>query len=169
MRFRFVHAIWFTAISLTSISIFAQETQGSQFHKAALTPVEYKSLLDRIETDMAVWDASARKIDPAKTNASYALGTQIAQNRDVVLLEIRNIRSFIAMQRQKHTVSGELAISGFLQSITGTMEDEVMLEIASQMSITDFEHFASEQFSLEAELGMDLQARVKMLEEGTCR
>ena len=133
-----------------------------------LTEAEYKKLLDRVEIALPVWETALKKVDPSKTNASYAAGKQIVENRDTGLTQIAYVRQWIAKQRTKHTVSGELALDGFLRGVFDAMDSVVVTEIAFGVTASDLEKYAPQLSPLLIQIANDVAARVELLEKGTC-
>lgn len=92
----------------------------------------------------------------------------MVQGRDIGLTEIENIWPFVASERQKRTVYGELALSNFLESLFNSMYEVVDAETLSNVTLSSLEKYAPELSTFQARLGADAMARVKMLEKGTC-
>jgi hypothetical protein len=133
-----------------------------------MTMAEYKSFLDKVERQLPVWEAGLKRIDPAKTNASYAVGKQIVQFRDLALKEVGWVREYVAKERVKHTVSGELALKDFLQGVYDTMDSVVTTEIAAGITASNLESYSPEISPLVIRIGNDVTARVQLLEKGAC-
>jgi hypothetical protein len=92
----------------------------------------------------------------------------IVDQRDLGLREIGYIRDYIARQTVKRTVSGELALSGFLQSLFDIGEEIVWMEDFSGLTLTHLEKDAPELSELVIRIGNDVNARVALLEKKTC-
>jgi len=133
-----------------------------------MTMVEYRNFLDKVERQLPGWEAGLKRIDPAKTSASYAAGKQIVEFRDLALKEVGWVRENVAKERVKHTVSGELALKGFLQGVYDTMDSVVTTEIAAGITASNLESYAPDISPLVIRIANDVTARVELLEKGTC-
>ncbi len=131
-----------------------------------MTESEYKGFLDKVEIELPKWEAALKKIDPAKTNASYAVGKQIDQSRDLALKEAAWVRQYVAKERVRHTVSGELALRGFLESLFNQMDTVVVTEIMFGITASNLENYAPQISSLVIRIANDVTARVELLEKG---
>jgi len=136
--------------------------------KRLMSEVEYKKFLDKIEAALPEWEGAFKRIDPAQTNVSYAAGEQIVKNRDVGLMQVGYVRQWVAKERTKHTVSGELHLFGFLQGVYDQMESVVVMEIAAGVTASNLEKYAPELGGLGKQIGNDVTARVELLEKGSC-
>lgn len=92
----------------------------------------------------------------------------IVDRRNLCLSEIEDIRSNLARLRAKRTVSGELALLGFLQSLYDMAEETENIEDAAGVELSHFEKYAPSLGSLQMRLGNDVTARVELLEKATC-
>ena len=108
------------------------------------------------------------KVDPTNSNASYATGEKIVQYRDLTLKEVGWVREYVGKQRQKRTVSGELALDGFLRGVFDGMESIVSMEIAAGLTLSNLENYAPEISKLNIQIANDVTARVELLEKGIC-
>lgn len=108
------------------------------------------------------------EVDPAKSNVSYAVGKQIEQWRDLSLKEAAWVHQYVGKERAKHTVSGELALRGFLEGVFNTMDNIVQTEIAAGITLSDLEKYAPEISPFIIRIANDATARVELLEKGTC-
>jgi len=133
-----------------------------------MTPAEYKEFLDKVDAELPKWETALQKIDPAKSDVSYAVGKQIEQWRDLALKEVTWARQYVAKERVKHTVSGELSLKGFLEGVFSVMDNVAQTEVAAGVKLSELEKFATEQGSLNIRIGNDVIARVELLEKGTC-
>ena len=129
---------------------------------------EYKSFLNEVERKLPEWEAALKRIDPAKTNASYAVGKELNQYRDLALMEVGSVRQWVPKERAKHTVSGELALEGFLRSVFDAMDAVVRTEISGGITASSLENYAPEIGELVGRIVNDVIARVELLEKGTC-
>jgi hypothetical protein len=129
---------------------------------------DYRAFLAQVEAKLPVWEAALKRIDPAKTTASYVVGKQIVQYRDLALMEVGYVRQWIPKQRLQHTVSGELALEGFLRSIFDAMDSVVSTESIAGITASNLEDFAAESGDLIKRIANDVTARVELLEKETC-
>ena len=83
-------------------------------------------------------------------------------------MEIANIRISVAKLQTKRTVSGELALSGVIQSLFDIGEEIVWEEDASGLSLTHLEKDAPELSALAIRIVNEVYAKVALLEEGNC-
>jgi|SRR5271165_3963373 len=134
-----------------------------------LSDADFKTFLSQVELALPKWETALKNIDPGKDERiSYTLGQSIVDKRDLGLTEVGNIRLYVAKQRVKRTVSGELTLFAFLQSLYDLMGDVVGLEVAAGLAISSLEKFAPELGALSGRIGNDVYARVALLEKGTC-
>jgi hypothetical protein len=134
-----------------------------------MADAEYRAFLAQIDAMLPKWKASLQDIDPEKDERiSYSLGKSIVSERDIALMEVGNVRTFVAAQRFKRTVSGELALAGFLEGVFDAMGDEVSLESAVGLRLSDVDKHASELSALIIRIKNDVTARVQLLENGSC-
>ena len=171
---RAAQAFAFTLLIL-SMTVFAsaQSIAGSQAEVRSdklMTDAEYKAFLLQVEVALPKWEAALKSIDPEKdSQISYPLGKSIVSQRDVGLMEIGNIRQFVAKQRVKRTVYGELALHGFLTSVYDAMDSVVSFEVAGGLTPSGLEKYAPELSALDIRIGNDVNARVALLEKGSCQ
>ena len=141
----------------------------AQVSERGLSGADSEALLSQIELALPKWETALKNIDPEKApQISYSLGKAIADKRNLGLMEVGNIRLYVAKQRVKRTVSGELALFGFLQSLYDLMGDIVGLEVAVGLTLSSLEKFAPELGALCGRIGDDVYARVALLEKGSC-
>lgn len=133
-----------------------------------MTEVDYKNFLSLVEKKLPAWEVSLKKIDPAKTSASYEVGKSIVDFRDLALREIGYVREALAKQGAKHSVSGELALDGYLRGVYDAMSSVVSMEVASGITASNLDPYFAEIGSLNIRIGNDVQARVELLEKGKC-
>jgi hypothetical protein len=144
-------------------------TQADATDGRLMTDAEYKSLLGEVDSKLPVWEAALKKIDPAKSTVSYSVGEEIVKYRDVGLMEIGYARQFAAKQRVKRSVSGELALEGFLRGIHDSLDSMIVTDISAGVSISSaLDAFAPQIRDLEMSLANDVTARIELLEKGTC-
>jgi hypothetical protein len=134
-----------------------------------MTDADYRAFLLRVEVALPIWETALKGIDPEKdSRISYALGKAIVDEKNLSLIEVGNVRQFVAKQRVKRTVYGELALHGFLESLYSAMGDLVTLEIAGGLTLSNLEKYAPEIGALTGSIANDVFARVALLEKGTC-
>jgi hypothetical protein len=93
-------------------------TQADATDGRLMTDAEYKSLLGEVDSKLPVWEAALKKIDPAKSTVSYAVGEEIVKYRDLGLREVEYARQYAAKQRVKRcpVFSGTDSRAGFFLS-----------------------------------------------------
>lgn len=133
-----------------------------------MADAEYKAFLSEVEAKLPEWEAALRRIDPAKTNASYAVGKQITEYRDISLLQIGYLHQKVPKERLKHTVSGELALEGFLRGVFDSMDSVVAVESIGGITASNLEKYAPSVSAFIGRISNDLIARVELLEKDTC-
>jgi|HubBroStandDraft_6_1064221.scaffolds.fasta_scaffold180780_2 hypothetical protein len=84
-------------------------------------------------------------------------------------MEVGYVREWVPKERSKHTVSGELALEGFLRGVFDSMDLVVSIEIAAGITASNLEEYAEGTGTLIRRIGNDLTARVELLEKGACR
>lgn len=145
-------------------------SQTSPIDHNLMTDAEYRVFLSQVESSLPKWESALKGIDPDKIpEISYSNGKWFVDKRDVALVQISNIRLFIAQQRVKRTVYGELAIKGFLDSLFDVGEEIVWSEDFTHLSLTHLEKYAPELSALNIRLTADAMARVRLLELSLCR
>jgi hypothetical protein len=95
-------------------------------------------------------------------------GKAIVQSRDIGLLEIHNIRTFIYSQSKKRTVYGELALKGFIDALFDQAREIMWNEVAGGIPPASLDENAAELETLSGRITEDAMERVAMLEKGTC-
>jgi hypothetical protein len=78
------------------------------------------------------------------------------------------VRQYIAKERARHSVSGELALEGFLRGVFDAMESMVATEAIAGVTASDVEKYAPDIAPLQAQIENDVTARVELLEKGAC-
>jgi hypothetical protein len=121
-----------------------------------------------VDNKLPQWEAALRASDPAKSHASYAVGKDIVNYRDVGLTQVAYTRQSLRTQHAKRTVSGELALQEFLRGIYDAMSSIVEIELASGLTLSTLEKFAPDLSRLTIPLANDVTVRVEHLEKGTC-
>lgn len=131
---------------------------------------EYTASLSKISVIVPRWESALKEIDLTKTpQISYASGKSIANERDMGLLEVANIKYELTRLRAKRTVSGELALHGFLDSLFNIGLSIVWDEDFANVTLTHLEELAPELSKLDERIGNDVFARVDLLEKGMCQ
>lgn len=144
-------------------------SQSQVNDKRLMTDADYKTFLLQVDSELPKWETALKNIDPGKDERiSYALGKELAEERDLGLMEVGNIRVRLAKEQMKRTVSGELGLFLFLESLHDAFGDEVDLEVVSGVALSSLDKFAPELGSLQGRIGNDVLARVALLERGTC-
>lgn len=157
------------AVFVMLLFAFCAMSQAQANDKRLMTPAEYKAFLHQVEAALPKWETALKNINPEKDERiSYSLGKSFVEKRNVALLEVGNIRLFVAKQRVKRTVYGELALKGFLDSLYDLMGDVVNLEVAAGLTLSSLEKYAPELGALCGRIGSDVYARVELLEKGAC-
>jgi hypothetical protein len=150
------------------LSGLGAETHASATDTRMMTDAAYKSFLSEVESKLPVWEAALKKIDPAKSEASYEVGEKVVQARDLALMQVGYARQFVAKQRVKRTVSGELALQTFIHGVFDSMQSVVMMEISAGLTLSALETLAPQIGKLDGLISNDVIARVELLEKGTC-
>jgi hypothetical protein len=109
-----------------------------------MTPAEYKSFLNKVEVDLPEWESGLKRVDPAKTEASYAAGKDIIEYRDLALMQVEYVRQSVMKERVRHSISGELALERFLSGVFDQMESVVMTELDAGVTASHLEKYAPE-------------------------
>jgi|SRR5450631_1245874 hypothetical protein len=147
-----------------SVGSHAQATSAE-----LMTNAEYKAVLLQVEAALPKWETALKSINPEKDERiSYSLGKSIVDKRDLGVMEVPNIRVFIAKEQIKHTVYGELALYQFLEGLYNMMSDVVEQEVIAGVTLSSLEENGPELSALERRVGNDAMARVSQLEKGTC-
>jgi hypothetical protein len=133
-----------------------------------MTPAEYKDFIDTVELELPGLESALKSVDPAKTSASYAAGTQIVQFRDLSLKQIGWAREYVVQERAQHTVSGEFALEGFIRGIFDNLDTIGQLESAVGVSPAIVDKYAPELSPLMIRISNDLTRRIELLEKGKC-
>ncbi len=134
-----------------------------------MTEAEYKAFLLQVDVLLPQVEAEFKKIDLEKfPNLSYARGKSLADQQRLGLMEVGYSRDFVARQRIKHTVSGELALKGFLDSLLNEGQEMLWEEDSSGIKATNLEKYAPELSALVIRISNDVTVRVELLESGSC-
>lgn len=89
--------------------------------------------------------------------------------RDLGLLQVGYACQFIAKQRAKRSVFGELALEGFLRGIFDHLDSMMITEVSAGVTISsELAAFVPQISKFEILLSNDVTARVQLLERGTC-
>jgi hypothetical protein len=155
-------------VLLVSLCALGMVTRANATDGRLMTDAEYKSFLNDVESKLPAWEGALKKIDPAKSEASYSIGDQIGQARDLALMLVGYARQAVAKQRVKRTVSGELALETFIKGVFDSMQSIVMLEISAGLTLSTLETFAHHTGELDGLISNDVIARVELLEKATC-
>ncbi len=140
-----------------------------QVTEKTLSDADYKTFLLHVEEALPKWETALKNIDLERVpRISYANGKAIADYRDIGLMELGNIRLTVAKQRVKRTVSGELALSRFLEGLFDAGNSIVWMEDVNGLTLSSLEKYAPELGALLGRIGNDVSARVALLEKGAC-
>jgi hypothetical protein len=154
--------------NLALFTLLCAVSQAQSRDTRLMTPAEYKEVLHEVELGLPKWEAALKRVDPAKTNVSYAFGKRIEGWRGLGLKEVAWVSQSTNKERAKHTVSGELALQDFLRGVYDMMDNVVQTEDEAGIVISDLEKYAPEVSSLAIRIGNDVTARVELLEKATC-
>ncbi len=134
-----------------------------------MSNTDYKAFLNQIERELPTWETALKKINPENDpQTSYALGKMIVGNRDFALTEAGYARSEVVEQQQKHTVSGEFILLGFVEDIRELMGNEDEWESDGLAAHSDVGKYLPELNTLYVRIHNDVNARIALLEKGTC-
>jgi len=149
-------------------SFAAAQTEISD--KRLMSDADFRTVVKQVETTLTALETQFKGIDLDKVpQISYSRGKSIEAQRDLGLMEIDIVRKEVLKLRVKRSVSGELALEKSL--------DTLFYSTALWESADDFRSLAHFDDSVRAGLdagmlvtriGNDVQARVEMLEKGTC-
>jgi hypothetical protein len=144
-------------------------TAQTKSNNRLMSDADYKAFLLQVEAALPKWETALKNIDPEKDpQISYSQGKLIVNERNLGLTEVGNIRVFVAKQRVKRTVYGELGLKGFLQSLYDVMYSIVNIEEAAGLTLSSLEKYSPELSVLLIRIGNDVLARVELLENGAC-
>ena len=144
-------------------------TAQTNSNNRLMSDADYKAFLLQVEAALPKWETALKNIDPEKDpQISYSQGKLIVNERNLGLTEVGNIRVFVAKQRVKRTVYGELGLKGFLQSLYDVMDSIVNIEEAAGLTLSSLEKYSPELSVLLIRIGNDVLARVELLENGAC-
>lgn len=159
----------FTGVILFLLCASSAVSQAPISNPRLMSDADYKVFLSRIETALPKWEAAYKSIDLEKApQLSYSTGKSIADLQTVGLTEIDNIRTFIYFQRHKRSVQGELALMMFLNTLFDEGEEIVFREVMSGLTLSTLDKHGLEISTFSKDLFIDIQARVQLLEKGTC-
>ena len=159
---------WGQSSDATSSQSIAR-SQDQVSDKSLMTDAAFKVFLFQVEAALPKWETQLMSIDLEKVpQISYSRGKSIIGQRDLGLMEISNIRVYLAKLQAKRTVSGELALSGFMQSLFDIGEEIVWEEDFSGLTLTGLEKYAPQFSALEIRILNDVNARVTLLEKSAC-
>jgi hypothetical protein len=137
--------------------------------KRLVSDADFKIILHQIEAVLPIWDSQLNSIDLEKVpEISYARGKSIVEQRDLGLMEIGNIRTYAAKLQAKRTVSGELELWEFLQSLSDIGGEIVWQETVNCLTLSSIEKYEPQLNELSMRTGNDVLARVALLEKGRC-
>lgn len=130
-----------------------------------MTDTEYKSLLSEVDAKLPEWRDAFKRIDPAKTNLPYALGQKLVLYRDIGLMQVDGATNQTKQELVKHSVTRELRLHAFLQGIYDSMQAMLVYDPYLDLRV---EKYAPELGGFIGKIASDSDARVELLEKGTC-
>jgi hypothetical protein len=134
-----------------------------------MTDAEYRRFLIEVDSKLPVWEATLKKVDPARSDASYAVGEKVVQFRDLGLAQVEYARQYALRQHIKRTVSGELALETFLRGIFDAMDSMMVTEVSAGVTISaELDALAPQISKLELSISNDVIARIELLEKRAC-
>ena len=160
----------FAAVLLFMLALSSAVSQTKPADPRLMSDAEYNVFLSRVETVLPKWETTLKNLDLDKLpQNSNSKGLSLADCRYLGLMQIDSTRTFIARQRVKRTVYGELALKGFLDSLFDMAEEIVWREVIGGVTLTSLEKYAPELSKLNIRLATDAMARVQLLEKGACQ
>jgi hypothetical protein len=130
---------------------------------------EYRQFLQQVDALLPQIEAELKGIDlSAFPQLSYANGKFISDQRELALREVEYSRLWVSKQRIKRSISGELALKGFLDSLWGLEGDIIWTEDFTGLHLTHLEMFAPEFGQLQIQIANDVIERVALMEKGVC-
>ncbi len=150
-----------SAVFVVLLCAFCAVSQAQDHDKKPMTDADYKTFLFQVEAALPKWEMALKNIAPERVHrTSYA--------PPKALIEIGGIRRTVAEQRVKRTVSGELALLGYMRSLYD-MGQVIKWEITVMSRAIDSSFdFGPELGALSVRIGNDVNARVELLEKSTC-
>ena len=138
--------------------------------KRLMSDADFKTFLLQVEAVLPTLETQLKNIDLEKApGLSYSQGKSIADQRDIGLMEIGNIRVHLAKLQAKRTVSGELGLYVTLESLSNDCDGIVWAEVVGGLTLTSLEKYAPKMMGpLIGRIGNDVLARVALLEKGSC-
>ncbi len=156
-------------ISILLFSVLAAGGQTKPPDKRLMTETDYKAFLLQVDTLLPKMETEFKNIDLEKfPQLSYSRGKSMADQQTLGLMEVGYSRDFVARQRKKHTVSGELALKGFLDSLSSVGEEMLWEEDWNGITVTRLQKYGPELSALLMQISNDVNGRVDLLESGSC-
>jgi hypothetical protein len=84
-------------------------------------------------------------------------------------LEIGSVKTFVARERNKRTVYGELWLGQFIASLSGQFSELAYQGAWNDLSVATVASYGEEVGYLQKQLMEDGMKRVKLMENGTCQ
>jgi exonuclease VII small subunit len=155
-------------VAMLICSSFATaQTQMSD--KRLMSDAEFRTSLSQVEAILSTLETQLKGIDLDKVpQISYSRGKSIEAQRNLGLMEIDTARKQVSKLRVKRSVSGELALEDVLNTFFWSVAE---MESAEDFaSLTHYDNKSELEWGmLVSRIGSDVQARVEMLEKGTCQ
>jgi hypothetical protein len=139
-----------------------------------MSNTEYTGYLNRLELVLPKWEDRIGRVDAEKLSGiSYQTGKMVMDERQLVLMQFANIRTWIREEHESPKVSRELAISVALGSVFDGFGDiSAMLPGNSEVNAW----FGNDPKALFGEIGEyrirlsnHVQAGIERLEAKNCR
>jgi hypothetical protein len=130
-----------------------------------MTEAEYKAFLSAVQAKLPDWRVALERVDPAKTNLSYAVGQKVVEHRNLGLMQMESATKQIALERVKRSVSRELWLHASLQGVYDSIDAMVVYAPSVDLPV---ETYVPEIAELIRKIANDSHARVELLEKGTC-
>jgi hypothetical protein len=145
---------------------FVLSARGQAADSKLMTDANYKAFLTEVEDSLPKWETQLKNINlDSVPQITYSRGKSIADSRELGMREIGYIRTFVAQQRVKLTVHGELALSGFMQSLYGISGEIIWEEVSGGLTLTSLDKLAPEWSEFEIRIQNDAMERVSLLEK----
>jgi hypothetical protein len=151
---------WIVLLAIFSLASHAQTKDARLMSEA-----EYKSFLNSVEAKLPEWQMALERVDPAKTNVSYAVGQKVIEYRNLGLTQIESATKQVALERVKRSVSRELWLHSSLQGIYDSIDAMAVYDPSVDLPVEKYVPVLSE-FLLK--IANDSHARVELLEKATC-
>lgn len=159
-----ISAAIFALAAVTSFGQLLNEEGAQQ----QIDDVEYAGLLNKLQTNLASWEATLLKIDPGTGGASYAKGKDIETYRNVATAQISGLREMIRRERQQRTTYDELAMGMFLTELSADFYLLAEQGALNEMSVDAVSGYGREIGTMQKRLMEDALQRVRSMEAKDC-